>query len=445
MEKKQKLILCGLFLAIGIIIGLVTGTLLSKVGGDTKVVKKTEAVVTPSKVLDENFVKVESVEDNGKLSGEADEIKTSSEGQWREDGAYNGGEQVEFEGVFFEAKWWTQGEKPDKNNEWGAWRVLGVRPIEEITEQTVIPEVDPIKRDGFKVVGYFPSWKPQGVGKIQYDKLTHINYAFAIPSADGGLLPLENEETAKEIIKKAHEKGVKVLLAVGGWEYQGVPLENTFVQATDTDEKCKKLATEIVNVVEQYGFDGVDMDWEHPRTDGNSKNQYAALMKYLNEALDKKGKLLTSAVLAGVSADGWEMWDAAAHTDEVLECVDWINVMAYDGGDGDRHSTFEFAMSSSNYWLTTRGVPGHKIVLGVPFYGRPSWNSYEEILALDSSASSKDHVNQIYYNGINTIKSKTNWAQAHLGGVMIWELTQDTTNQEKSLLNAIYEEVYKGQ
>ena len=46
--------------------------------------------------------------------------------------------------------------------------------------------------------------------------LTHIIYSFAIPTAEGGLRPLENADTAKQIIQEAHNAGRKVLLAIGG-------------------------------------------------------------------------------------------------------------------------------------------------------------------------------------------------------------------------------------
>ena len=38
---------------------------------------------------------------------------------------------------------------------------------------------------------------------------------------------------------------------------------------------------------------------------------------------------------------------------------------------------------------------------------------------------------------MDTIAEKTRYAQENLGGIMIWELTQDTADWEKSLLQAI--------
>lgn len=300
---------------------------------------------------------------------------------------------------------------------------------------------EPELPDGFKVVGYYPSWEPTKIGTIQYNNLTHINYAFAIPTSDGTLLPLENASTATQIIQTAHQNGVKVLLAVGGWSYNGTPLEATFMSATSTPEKVVKFGNAIVAMAKQYGFDGVDMDWEHPRSDGTSKGQYEALMVYLKGELKKNNMLLTAAVLSGVTPEGVVYWDSAAQTDGVINAVDWFNVMAYDGGDGDRHSTYEFAVLSANYWKNTRNMPAEKVVLGVPFYGRPSWASYAAILSANPNAYNTDisMINgmQAYYNGIPTIKAKTQWACDNVGGIMIWELSQDTTDISKSLLNAI--------
>ncbi len=45
----------------------------------------------------------------------------------------------------------------------------------------------------------------------------------------------------------------------------------------------------------------------------------------------------------------------------------------------------------------------------------------------------------MYYNGIPTIKNKTQLAMKKAAGIMIWEITYDLPSGRKSLLNAIYE------
>ncbi|MEG2429182.1 MAG: glycosyl hydrolase family 18 protein, partial [Oscillospiraceae bacterium] len=364
-----------------------------------------------------------------------------------------GGAKVTHKGSIYEAKWWTQNEEPSSGGDASAWKQIGsatVASSSSNTSNTGGKEMDsnlPVKEPtgandkGFKVIGYYPDWEPDKMDRLQMDILTHINYSFAIPQSDGTIMPLEHPDNAKNVIKKAHQHDVKVLLAVGGWSYKEIPLEPNFISATDSPEKVKKLANAIMAMVKQYGFDGVDMDWEHPRVDGNTSKQYEALMLNLASQLHSQKKLLTSAVLSGVSADGTIMYDAAAHHDSVLNAVDWINVMAYDGGDGERHSSYDFHVNSGNYWIKTRKMNKNKVCVGVPFYGRPSWESYDNILAANPSADKSDISTikgiQAHYNGVATIEKKSKWNKANCGGVMIWEITQDTTDKQKSLLSTI--------
>ena len=210
------------------------------------------------------------------------------------------------------------------------------------------------------------------------------------------------------------------------------------MEATANEGKIQRFAESILSMCEAYGFDGVDMDWEHPRVDGTSAKQYESLMLLLSEKLHAQGKLLTAAVLSGATVDGNIYYDAAAHTNVVLNAVDFINVMAYDGGDGERHSPYSFAVDCGTYWKDTRGLPAYKVVMGMPFYARPSWESYGVILENVPKASDTNSVlyngMEVYYNGMNTIAAKTRYAKENLGGVMVWELTQDTSNSDKSLL-----------
>lgn len=365
-------------------------------------------------------------------------------GTWDKNAVYVGGDLVSYNGQQYKAKWWTQGETPGSSDVWERLGTVSGEPTPpEGVENVPIDSSKPQNTEltDFKVVGYYPSWKPDKLNFVDFGVLTHVCYAFAIPTSDGGLRDLENPETAKALIKSAHANKAKVLLSIGGWSYNDTPLEGVFMEATSTKEKTERFAENIIAMCDRYGFDGVDMDWEHPRTDGTSAKQYESLMLCLSEKLHAKGKLLTSAVLSGATADGNIYYDAAAHTNAVLNAVDFINIMAYDGGDGERHSQYDFAVNCGKYWKETRGLPAYKVVLGVPFYGRPSWAGYGDILASVPDADSKDHVNyngmEAYYNGTETIAKKTRYAKENLGGIMIWELTQDSTDKSKSLLQTI--------
>lgn len=326
---------------------------------------------------------------------------------------------------------------PIASHLFSSYEAYGAEPI-GISKQP-LPNV--AGGNDFKVVGYYPSWAPNETDKIQYDVLTHIIYAFAIPTPEGTLRPLENPDTVRAIIKTAHENNVYVLLAVGGWSYNNIPLESTFVAATSTPQKRASLIQDLLRLCDEYGFDGIDMDWEHPRVDGTSGKQYEALMLSLSDELHKKGKLLTAAVLSGVSVEGQIYRDSAAHSDAVLSSLDWIHVMAYDGGDEERHSSYEYALNSAHYWKDTRKLPPEKVVLGMPFYGRPGFITYENIIKTNPAIWQADSVviNGInsWYNGVVTIQAKTLYAMENLGGVMVWEITQDTSDRSKSLMSAI--------
>lgn len=387
-------------------------------------------------------------------------LKTNaSDNSWDKTAVYLGGDTTCYQGHRYQAKWWTLGEKPDSSDVWedlgpfdpadgevaGKTQPSAFSQIQQGMENPPSDAPSAMERSdsAFKVVGYYPSWKPDRLDAVDFGVVTHVCYAFAIPRSDGSLMDLENPETARTLLRLAHQNGAKVLLSIGGWSYHNIPLEGVFMEATSSKEKIRRFADHIVKMCEEYGFDGIDMDWEHPRTDGASAKQYEALMLELSGRLHADGRLLTAAVLSGATADGNIYYDAAAQSDAVLNAVDFINVMAYDGGDGERHSSYEFAVNCGTYWKETRDLPSCKVVLGVPFYARPGWADYKTISEAVPTARDTDHTwyngMEVYYNGKNTIARKTRYARENLGGIMVWELTQDTGEPDKSLLQTIGE------
>ncbi|MBO2009926.1 carbohydrate-binding protein [Hymenobacter negativus] len=271
----------------------------------------------------------------------------------------------------------------------------------------------------FRVIGYMPSWAGD-VNSVQYSKLTHVNYAFLLPTATGGLQAIENPAKLQSLVATAHANGVKVLISVGGWNNGD---DSAFESIGGNAGYRNTFVANLVNFANQYGLDGVDIDWEYPDA-GTSANNYAALMQQLSTEMHSRSKLLTAAVVAT---------GGAGVLNSVFGYVDFLNLMAYDANDFD-HSTYDYATQSIGYWRG-RGLPANKTVLGVPFYGRPSWESYAQLLARGASPNA-DVFNGVGYNGIPTIKSKTNLAFDQASGIMIWELSQDATGAN-SLLTAI--------
>ncbi|TDN38710.1 hypothetical protein E4631_22590 [Hymenobacter sp. UV11] len=280
----------------------------------------------------------------------------------------------------------------------------------------------PAARAQFRVVGYLPAWRGE-VAPAQLAQLTHVNYAFVLPTAAGGLAPLENPAKLRRLVAAAHAAGVRVLISVGGW-HDG---DHRAFDAIGADAgRTRVFSKHLLRFVKHYHLDGVDMDWEHP--DARTAAGYAALMQQLATRLHRRGYLLTAAVAGGT-------WAGPGILPSVFDSVDFLNIMAYDA-PAPAHATYAAAVETLAYWQA-RGLPASKAVLGLPFYGQPSQESFAALLARGADPQA-DLLGGVGYNGLTTIKRKTALALDQASGVMIWELTQDAAGAN-SLLTAISE------
>lgn len=280
----------------------------------------------------------------------------------------------------------------------------------------------------YKIVGYMPDWAgaPEA---IQYNKLTHINYAFVLPNGNGTLQGISTASANKlrSIVSLAHARGVKVGIAIGGWNNGNDSAFETLAMNASTRTA---FVNNVITFVNNYNLDGVDMDWEYPDP-GASADRYALLMQELSNALHSRGKYLSAAVVASGGTGG-------GVKNEVFGYVDMLNIMAYDGSDTN-HSPYSYAVSSLDYWIN-RGLPREKVVLGVPYYARPSWQDYRLKVAANAANACRDSDGSDFWNGVPTIRQKAVLARNRAGGIMTWELSQDT-NTGNSLLTAMYEAI----
>lgn len=291
----------------------------------------------------------------------------------------------------------------------------------------------------FKVMGYFsesPYLTDPIDEAVQFDGMTHLIYAFVKPAADGSLYPVGQPERLRELVEKSHEHGVKVVIAVGGMFYGKERLSNYFEALAGDDEALQRFVGGIREFVEENGLDGVEIDWEYPNA--GSAEAYERLILALHEQLSPMGVTLSAAV-AGAGSVNTQAESVQSLSETALAHLDWINIMAYDLGGG-QHSPYWFSDVSIQYWKK-RGVPADRIVVGIPLYARPSWKQYRHLVAMDPANAYLDYVPgdklDSYYNGLNLIRQKTRLALNKAGGIMFFDIQEDTHDETSALTAAL--------
>ncbi len=355
--------------------------------------------------------------------------------------------------------------------------------------QSVIPSPIPTK----KIIGYYAAWSRYSgftPDKLDANKLTHINYAFADIGTDLkiklGYPDVDPANISGLNQLKQINPNLKTIISVGGYSWSG-----RFSDVALSETSRAIFADSCVDFIVKYGFDGIDLDWEYPVSGGLSSNvkrpedkhNFTLLLQTLREKLNAKevqsGKhyILTFAGAAGA----WYLNNI--EPTQVNQYVDYVNVMSYDlHGPWETYTNFNAPLYSENplkpnnisadksvkEWILA-GFTKNKIVMGVPFYGYiyqsvPNVNNgFNQIYSGASSITYSKVVStylnasgyKYYYNSDAKVPwlfngstfityenelSMTEKAQYiknnDLGGAMIWELSQDPN---KVLLNSLYQ------
>lgn len=287
-------------------------------------------------------------------------------------------------------------------------------------------------------------------------RYTHINLAFAnpdprgalvegdalacMPAGDGAML---SRKALREAVAKLQAKGVKVSVSVAGGV---IPQCSGEWAALLAPEMRGRTVANLVALVDEAGLDGLDIDIEGVILTAIDKaGNYTPFIAELSAALRKRGKLLTCAT---ASYEGGMIPVAS------IPYFDFVNIMSYDaigptwGPAGAEHSPYDAAARDMALWRE-RGVPRERLVLGVPFYGygfgglQANW-SYKDIAERygedaqhgDVIGKACDGCAYITFNTPHTIRRKAELAAEEGAGVMVWEISQDTS--EGVLIDAIH-------
>ncbi|NHM32543.1 glycoside hydrolase family 18 protein [Neobacillus terrae] len=293
------------------------------------------------------------------------------------------------------------------------------------------------------LIGYVQDFRNPDT--VDYTNLTHVIFSFAHPTKDGHVLL--TSPTAKKNLKKmvddAHSHNKKAMIAIGGWFhlYGGVSYQY-FKPAIVNPVTRERLVNELISLADQEKLDGIDIDFEHPRSQQDAQS-LAAFAKSLGERLHSSHKELSLAVHAKINSETLAEAHGIIYDTSMFQYADHVNIMAYDGQwDGGYNaanlSPYPFTEKIVNYWsglFEANKIPKEKLVLGVPLYGQPDdpaikQVSYSTIIKSNPENAKRDTIQMngttYHYNGETTIQRKTNLALTHgFGGMMLWEEGHD--------------------
>ncbi|MBD0710901.1 chitinase [Streptomyces sp. CBMA291] len=247
-----------------------------------------------------------------------------------------------------------------------------------------------------------------GAGDADADYARPMSSAQSVDGvADDGWGKLRGNFNQLKKLKAKYPK-LKVVVSLGGWTYS-----KFFSDAAATQQSREKFVKSCLDVwikgdLPAYNgaggpgtgagiFDGIDIDWEWPGSDGHPGNHYGpqdkdnltALLAEFRKQLDALGgehKLLTAFTPADPAkiAAGWDLT-------KIFDSLDYANVQGYDfhGAGSDNswepnrvgHSSnlytdtqdpysFHFSIENAINAYLDAGVNPRKLTVGFPFYGR---------------------------------------------------------------------------
>jgi chitinase len=276
---------------------------------------------------------------------------------------------------------------------------------------------------GTRLVGYLPNYNGSYASwakKLDFTKMTHLNLAFALATSSNQWNMGASDADVKAIVDAAHAAGVKVLASLGGGGG-----DQTVLARYNDASSVGPLVDNLDAFLTKHGLDGADIDIESP---GNLGAKYSTFVSMVAAKLHPEGKLVTAAVAQYLQDN---MADATLHA------FDFVNVMIYSG--------LSQTMKDATYYASTKKVPKDLIVVGAGFFGNGGNNeyAYADIVKADPTAPGKDTASvggtTVHYEGMATMKQIAAYAKG-FGGVMIWELTEDTFDAT-SLLKVIQGEL----
>ena len=268
-----------------------------------------------------------------------------------------------------------------------------------------------------------------------------LYYAFAYPSSDG---TVSFTGSSMSEVMNLRNYGIRVIIVIAGVSSSNL---QALTICSDNDTLRQKLVNNILKMVKDYNFDGVDMDWEYPGTSGldgyttaKDKVNLNKLMRDLRNGLDNMQDsggspyILSAAIPATSWGSARYQFKKTSEIGGLNDYCDYINMMSYDSNNPDycthlaplyssaQSHDYKFGCVYGTNTFTSMGLDKKKIILGAACYGKaykvggtvsasstyPALNNSGtlcQVEGLDGSFKS----GTMYYSAITTLTKSSGW------------------------------------
>ncbi|PLB44327.1 bacteriodes thetaiotaomicron symbiotic chitinase [Aspergillus steynii IBT 23096] len=234
-------------------------------------------------------------------------------------------------------------------------------------------------------IGYYEGWNPNRPcdvvlpENINVNPWTHLYYSFAgIDSSDFTITTTNDNDIEywpKFNALKKKKPSLKTYISVGGWDVGG----KVFSDMVRFPGTRKAFIDSSISMMTEYGFDGIDIDWEYPAADdrGGAPRDTANLVTFLSELKNAVGTKFGLTITLPSSYWYLKGFDLPG----IAKYVESFNFMAYDiHGTWDGTSKWTSSVVNPHTNLTEisagldllwrNNIDPSKVLLGLGFYGR---------------------------------------------------------------------------
>lgn len=140
------------------------------------------------------------------------------------------------------------------------------------------------------------------VENINASLCTDLIYSFAVLDGSTNKIKvydynadITNGQYSKFVALKKQNPNLKTTIAIGGWD-DSHDNTNKYSHMVASQENRTIFIQSVLKFLEDYKFDGLDLDWEYPGTLPTDKEGFGNLLRELRTAFTDKNYLLSVAV-----------------------------------------------------------------------------------------------------------------------------------------------------